>query len=93
MAKKVKSDQVEAAPIKKPVPFIEHPGGTPRFCGNCDHFELPPHEGKKGQCHNMISGSMYVAARDKACSNGFYPDVERFPLHVRMGIVPAKESS
>jgi len=76
-------------PPKKPPPFIEWPGGTPRLCGNCDHFEVPPAAGKKGGCHNLISGTMFVRAVDKACPNGFYPDVDRFPLHVRMGIVPA----
>jgi len=78
------------APVKKPAPFIEWPGGTPRFCGNCDHLELPGDGERRGHCHNLISGSWRVGEKDDACPNGFYPDVERFPLHVRLGIVPAK---
>lgn len=80
-----------STPTKKPARLIEFPGGTPRLCGNCDHFEAPTEKGKKGSCHNLISGTMFVRAVDKACPNGFYPDIVRFPIHVLMGIKPAKE--
>lgn len=63
-------------------------GEPDRICGNCDHFRRT--KLAAGQCRNGISSRFSTSARDKACMRGFYPDTQRFPLHVRLGIVPAQ---
>lgn len=84
-----KPAQIEpAAPLKLPLEQIHWIGEPELRCGNCQHFKKRTAK-ERGDCHNLISGNWRVWPADAVCKRGWYPDVDRFPIHVLMGIRPA----
>lgn len=73
----------------EPIEALHWVGEPKRLCGNCEHYERLKAGKSVGKCHNGISQRFKTSAGDSACLRGFYPDVERFPLHERLGIKPA----
>lgn len=75
---------VAELPKKPPEPIHWH-GEPERKCGNCQHWRRLETERHMGNCHNLIS-NLARTRETSNCARGWYPDVERFPIHKQFGV-------
>jgi hypothetical protein len=76
-------DRPEIPKPKSEVSVLHWVGEPERLCKNCEHYRRGKTVADRGECRNLISGTMKVSEND-TCARGFYPACDRWPLERRI---------